>query len=150
MKKISKKANVWITLFVLMVLALAGATLLIFNLNQGKISAEIGDYVFLNQIYLKENQINFYVNLILEKTINEFDFEKGDAEFINDFKNNLLDYKKEGEYLIKEFQDIEEQADNIIFEDNKIKFKLAIRFDEKFTENFQLVYLYEKDFEKDL
>jgi hypothetical protein len=150
---INKKADVAITLLVLMAVVLAGATLFVFNINQGKIETKIENYAFLNSVYLKENQMDFYINDILDEVIKNFDINEGKDKFIEKFKIELEKYKqKGGNYTIKELKEVNEQADNLIFDSikKKIILNLDIRIDEKPIQDMNIVYAYKKTFEKDL
>jgi hypothetical protein len=149
----NKKANIAIVLLVLMTLVLAGATLFIFSINQGKIETKIQDYSFLNKIYLKENQMDFYINNILREVIKTFDVNEGKDKFIEKFKIELGKYKQEdGKYIIEELEKVNEQADALVFDNSnkKIILNLDIMLDEKPNQNMNIVYAYKKTFEKDL
>jgi len=148
----NKKANITIPVLVLMTLMLAGATLLIFNINQGKIETNIGDYSLLNSVYLKENQMDFYINDILNEVIKIFDVNEGKDKFIEKFKIELEKYKQaDGSYIVKELGKVNEQADNLIFDsaNKKIILNLDIRIDET-NQDMNIAYAYTKTFEKDL
>jgi len=149
----NKKANTAIILLVLMALVLAGATLFIFNINQGKVETKIQDYSFLNSVYLKENQMDFYINNILEDVIKNFDVNEGKDKFIEKFKIELEKYKQtDGSYLVKELEKVNEQVEEIIFDrlNKKIALNLDIRLDEKLNQDIEIAYAYKKTFEKDL
>ncbi|MEK6935381.1 MAG: hypothetical protein AABW67_01200 [Nanoarchaeota archaeon] len=150
----NKKADVAITLLVLMTLVLAGATLFIFNINQGKVETSIGDYSFLNSVYLKENQIDFYVNNALDEVIKNFEVNSGKDKFIEEFKTELEKYKVDGKFIILELEKVEEQVqtDKFVFDSvgKKIILKLDIRLDEKPSKDMTIAYAYTKTFEKTL
>lgn len=149
----NKKADVAITLLVLMTLVLAGATLFIFNIHKGKIETNIENYVFLNTVYLKENQMDFYINNILDNIIKNFDVSEGRDKFIEKFKIELERYKQTGGgYIIKELEEVNKQVDDLIFDDinKKIILNLDIKLDEEPNQNMKIAYAYKKTFEKDL
>lgn len=149
----NKKANITIPVLVLMTLVLAGATLLVFNINKGKIETNIGDYSLLNNVYLKESQLDFYINEVLDNVIKNFNINEGKDKFIEKFKAELEKYKQEdGTYILGELERIKEQADEIIFDsaDRKIILNLDIRIDEKPNQNMNIAYAYAKTFKKDL
>lgn len=149
----NKKANISIVLFVFMTLVLAGATLFIFNINKGKIETRIQDYGFLNSVYLKENQMDFYINNILDDVIKNFDVNEGGEKFIENFKIELEKYKQaDGSYIVKELEKVNEQINTLVFDsvNKRIIFNLDIRLDEKPNESIEIAYAYKKTFEKDL
>jgi len=149
---INKKANITIPILVLMTLVLAGATLLVFNINKGKIETNIGDYSLLNSVYLKESQLDFYINEALDETIKNFDINEGKDKFIEKFKAELEKYKSDGNYVVNELEKVNEQAEGIVLDasNKKIILNLDIRIDEKPSQNMNIAYAYTKTFEKDL
>jgi hypothetical protein len=149
----NKKANITILILVLMTLVLAGATLLVFNINQGKIETKIENYAFLNSVYLKENQMDFYINNILDDVIKNFEVNEGKDKFVEKFKIELEKYKQtDGSYSIKELEEVNKQVDDIIFDDinKRIILNLDIKLDEEPNQNMKIAYAYKKTFEKDL
>ena len=155
MNKKNKKADIAITMLVLMTLLLAGATLFIFEIYHGKVETNIQDYAFLNSVYLKENQMDFYINNVLDEVIKDFDINTGKDKFIQEFKLELGKYKdKDGKYFIEELGKVEEQVqtDRFVFDsvNKKIILNLDIRLDEKPNEKVKVAYAYTKTFEKTL
>lgn len=151
--KRAKKANVAIVLLVFMALILAGATLFIFNINKGRIETKIEDYAFLNKINLRESQLDFHINEILNEVIRNFDVNQGKDKFIENFKIELGKYKQaDGTYIIKELEKVNEQADGLVFDsaNKKITLNLDIRLDENTGKDMNIAYAYKKTFEKDL
>ncbi len=155
MQKINKKADVSITILVFMVVVLTGTALFIFASDTGKISAKITDARFLDEIYLKENEINFYINEIIENSSHS----ETEEEFIDNFKIQLERYKdKDGNFIMSELSQLESQIteDNIKFENNKIEVEFVIRLEDKLTvkekkqekEVLSVVYIYSKKFER--
>jgi hypothetical protein len=105
----NKKGDVSILILVILIVALFGATLFIFSKNNDKINSTIKDARFLNNIYLAESQIDFYINEAIDMT-----FRKGygDAGFVLAFKDNLRMFNKEeikvSRYLVKIANEINE------------------------------------------
>jgi len=140
----NKKADLAVTLLVFMAVALAGAASVIFITNSGSFEAEIADARFIDKVYLKEGEINFYINEAMEKAVEDFNKEQdSEDKLINDFKQEL------GKYNLPELKQAGEQVDEIKIENNKTiaEFKIELRDEE---EIFSVVYTYNKKFEKDL
>ncbi len=59
----------------------------------------------LDKIYLKEGEVNFYINEILEKSIENFDKDKDDeTKLVENFKTELGEYRgKNGKFVISIF-----------------------------------------------
>ena len=147
----NKKAEISILLLVVMALVLTGAALFSFNVNLRKFSTEIINIKYVDEVYVRENFINFYVEMMIDNSI-----EKGISRegFISDFKKELAKYKDDsGGYFIEEFEQIEEEIDkeeNVKIENNKLIFDLGkIKIIKKF-EGLSISYLYPMKFEKDL
>ncbi|MFA7708311.1 MAG: hypothetical protein WCX73_05160 [Candidatus Pacearchaeota archaeon] len=152
--KLNKRADIAVTMLVLMTLVLAGTTLFILNLNKGNVETMIQDYALLNKAYLKENQMDFYINNVLDSVIKNFEINNGKDKFIEEFKKELGRYKENGEFILPELKSVEEQiqTNNFIFDsvNKKITFNLDIRIDEKPSSDVTIAYAYTKTFEKDL
>jgi len=148
MKLNKKAANELATGFlVLMALVLTGASLFSFNTNLGKVEIEISDYVFINNVYLTENQINFYVDWMMENSI-EKDITR--EEFIENFQEQLnFNKNADGNYTLKELKQVEEQIDQIKIEGNKVILDLSLPIIKNF-DDVKITYLYKEKFEKDL
>ena len=113
----NKKGDVSILILVILIVALFGATLFIFSKNNNKINSTIKDARFLNNIYLAESQIDFYINEAIDMTFRKgYD---GDAGFVLVFKDNLRMFNKKemgvSRYLVKIANEINE--DDFQFED---------------------------------
>lgn len=144
----NKKGEISIVLLVLMTLVLVGATLFVFNINLGKFKTKITNVRVLEEVYVVENQINFYINEIMEETLKNNKNNKKD--FIDNFKQGLGKYKIGEEYLIKELSQVEDQADNIIVEENSVFFDLRNVVIIRGFDGISITYSYSKRFEKDL
>jgi len=161
----NKRADFTIVLLVIMVLVLTAGALLIFNIHTNKIGIKIIGARVLDEVYIVENKINFYINQMMEKAIIEIDKQEEVAaikqKFIDNFKLELETYNDEdGKYIIEELSQVEEQMNKPEFGDKvsvsevedikkiSVKFSFVIR--QNFDEKLKNSYSYEKRFEKDL
>lgn len=148
----NKRANIPITLLVLMALVLTLAALYSFNTHVSRVSGEVKDSRFLDYIYSKENEVNFYINDIMEKAIAKTGTINPNAKslFIDNFKRELLKYKKNQTLVPEELNQIEQQInmENIDINDKKISINLNIKIEKKFQDKFIISYLYNKKFLK--
>lgn len=154
----NKRANLAVTLLVLMSIVVAGAASLIFVISSGRLGAGIVDARFIDEVYLREGELDFYINEIIEGAIERTEgSENFKQDFIINFKEGLGKYKEEGRYVIDEFIQIEQQIDlrgDEIVEYEKsdeggrisIDFK-SIEIGTK-TQNFNVIYTYDRKFEK--
>jgi len=135
----NKKADsVSILILVLLSLGLVGITLLVFNSDMAKVSAEVKGSGYLNDVYLREGKIDFYINNIMEKSILKVQNRENPVpEFSDYFKEELLKYKQNGTFVIEEFSQVEEQIknENIGFNSEKKEITLNLNF--KIDRNFE-------------
>ncbi|MFA4953182.1 MAG: hypothetical protein WC584_03095 [Candidatus Pacearchaeota archaeon] len=106
-----KRANAWINILVILVLATCAVAGYTFLTSSNKIVAEISGVSVLNNVYLEENNFNFYVREAGEKAVEETykqlqedDFPTPDSFFSNfqkQFEIYGLDILKK-DYLKKE------------------------------------------------
>tara|TARA_Y100000310_G_C20681397_1_gene816154 strand:- start:645 stop:1076 length:432 start_codon:yes stop_codon:yes gene_type:complete len=89
----NKKADASITVLILLVIVLLGYSLYVFNTNSSKIISEIKDVRSLNEIYLKEQQIEFYINEAMDMTLEQG--YAGSGGFVEVVKENLKRFDKE-------------------------------------------------------
>lgn len=147
----SRKGNVPVTLLVFMSILLASAALFIFVTSE-KIGEKMADARVLNQAYLDEEQLTFYISSIMDAALEE---SKGSDNFLADFKSNFLkelhNYKKEGVYTFSDFAKIESQVETARVENEKIimEFNFKSSYQDK-EENIHIVNTYDKKFEKDI
>lgn len=148
----NKRANIPITLLVLMALVLTLAALYSFNTHANRVSAEIKDSRFLDYIYSKENEINFYINDIVEKAAVKTVAINPDTKslFMDNFKKELLKYKKNETFAPEELSQVEQQINlnNIEINDREVSINLSIKIEKKFQDKFIISYLYNKKFSK--
>ncbi len=148
----NKKANIAITLLVLMALTLTLAALYAFNTHVNKVSTEISDSRFLDHIYAKENEINFYINDIMEKAILKTGQISPDTRvvFLDNFRKELLKHKQDDNFTTEELAQVEQQLTlgNIEINNKEILITLSIKIEKKFQDKFIISYLYNKKFTK--
>ncbi|MEK6914318.1 MAG: hypothetical protein AABW83_01585 [Nanoarchaeota archaeon] len=140
---INKKGDVSILALVILSVILFSVTLYIFNVNSSKVINEINDARFLNNIYLKEQYIDFYVNEAIDKSLVK-SLDKN--SFILEFKNNLKLYDKDDILVRKDLLKIaEEIKDENVQYDEKLILNVKVQIVEK---NRKIIasYNYDKQF----
>ncbi|MEK6859882.1 MAG: hypothetical protein AABX54_03635 [Nanoarchaeota archaeon] len=144
----NKKANIPITLLVLMTLVLTVYALYSFNTHMNKVSAEIKDSRFLDYIYARENEINFYVSDMIEMAALKSSEDK--SLFIDNFRKELFKYKKNESFIFEELNQVEAQInnENVEMNDKEVSINLSIKIEKKFQDKFIISYLYKKKFVK--
>lgn len=167
-KKKNKKAmSISIVLLVLATLVLTSFSLLTFYLRKDKIQEEIHTTRFLEDIYAKEEQINFYINEIMEKAVQATkESENFEEDFPINFLNELDKYKINNKFIMQELEQVQNQVnenpDIFVIEENKegektvkkVTAEFQIIIEDKVTvedkELFSAVYTYKKTFEKEI
>lgn len=145
----NKKGETSITLLVLMTVLLVGATLFLFVVDSANIKEEISDGRFLDEIYVKEEKLDFYVNEIMESSIEK---SKNSLNFKEDFVGNFsyeLEKCKKSEELDDEFLQILNALNDLEIANEKVI--LRVNFPIKYeTDSFKAVHQYTKTFEKEV
>tara|TARA_Y100000310_G_scaffold339732_1_gene433360 strand:- start:612 stop:1067 length:456 start_codon:yes stop_codon:yes gene_type:complete len=147
----NKRADLAVTLLVLMTLVLTGASLFIFNSNTGKVKIEITDARFLDEIYLVENEINFYIQDMIENSIEK---DITEEKFIQKFQIELEKHKdKKGKYIIEELSQVKEKINenrlDVVIENNEVLINnLNIRIIRKFEDKLDVTYVSNKQFKE--
>lgn len=114
-KQASMSISLWILVIGTFFLIISSLTIFYAETNSMK-----NEVLFINSfddIYAKESQVNFYINNLIDKSVKETlaqDFpEDYFAETFSDiFRNNLLLYKSEDNFLIPELSQIENQINS--------------------------------------
>lgn len=145
---LNKKADAATLWLVFMALFLVGATIVVFIVHSNKIGSEIKDSNVLGEVYERENEMNFYINEILDKSMQGFKEENEKRELINNITNELNNYKINENYIIEELSQVEEQIkeDNIIIENNKITITFNLYIKKKFNDKLTVLYSYKREF----
>jgi len=118
----NKKGELSIVILVLLILLLTMVTLFTFAKDTSKIEAEISDAKFLQDSYVKENNVENYLSLALESAIIESYKEiitKGNEEYVGDpaISNSQKEIM---------FNNLADDIDSIFLE--KIKEKFIVEF----------------------
>ncbi|MDP2925532.1 MAG: hypothetical protein Q8N99_04115 [Nanoarchaeota archaeon] len=135
MRNKSKKAadSLSTTLLVFMALSLVLLTLYMFNKDVRAYSTKVENSKLIDSAYLKENELDFYINNILEKSILNISSQSKDIkkDFIDNLKKELYKHKVDGSFIIEELFLIEPQLieDNIELKQGKIFLKLNLKID---------------------
>lgn len=153
MRKLNCRAGTPIDVMILVFIALglsAGA-LYVFYTNSNYVSSKIVDSRFLDTVYIKESQINFYIDEAMERSLVKIiDKQSPVPEFIDNFKQELEKYKINEIYIVPQLAQIENQIneENIKFIDGKIIFSFSVNIQQDFNGKFVVNYNYNKVFEK--
>lgn len=147
MKVMNKKGDIAILALVMLSVILLGSTLFVFYTNSAKISSEINDARMLNAIYIKEQQIDFYVNEAVDRSFKKsFD----ENSFLLEFKNNLRFYDKNDILVREELLKIAEEVNENNIEYGK-ELVLNIKTEIVVKEKDMIVsYNYDKGFVRKL
>ena len=154
-----KKADLAVTLLVFMAIALAGGASLIFILSSGSIKDKIVDARFLDEIYLTEGKLDFYLQEIFDRAVEKTkNSENIKEDFIKNFIEELSKYKINDNYILTEFIQVEEQI-NGHEKSNNIKYDetskiISVEFVNIIItymgEPFDVSYSYNRKFEKQI
>lgn len=149
--KNKKAMSIPIVLLVILTLVLITTSLFYFNIKQKNVKETIRIPDEIDRVYVNELQLNYYLQEIFDNATNNFKFEDGKQEFINNFKNELDKYD-----ILENKEDIKLQIvdENIELTPDKISLTLNIKLNGKQEidgkEVINVKYEYKKGFEKDL
>lgn len=142
----NKKGETSITLLVLMTVLLVGATLFLFVMDSDDIKEEISDGRFLDEVYLKEAKLDFYVNEIMEDSIEKASYS---MNFKNDFLGNF-NYQLgriRSQISNEEFLHVSNSLNNLEVTEQKVVLRLDFPIIYE-TDSFKAAHQYKKTFEK--
>lgn len=150
--------SISIVLLVLATLVLTSFALFTFYLREKSIQEEIYTTRFLEEVYVKEEKINFYVQNIFDNSVRDFNRDEDVSKLINNFKQELGKYKINNKFVIAELEQVEGQIneEHIKVKNNKVTagFQITIKSnvtdEKKEKEIFSAVYTYNKKFEKQI
>jgi len=149
----SKKAGAPIAIVLLIVatLVLVSFTTFIFLTRQQNAHEIIYIGRISEEVYAKENLINFYIQEILDKSSKN---ANAIQEVLDNFNSELNKYRGlNGDYLISELGQLSGQlnVDNFKLEDNKVSVSFKIKIDTKVLKDDKKLmsasYIYTKTFE---
>jgi len=146
-----KRADISVSLLVIMTFVLVGITFFVFVSDEKKILIKMQNSKLFDVISYEENKINFYINEAIENSINVKDKNNFKLEFIENFKNELKKYEiysDFSEYSGKIREQLTEDNVQILNNTISIEFK-GIKISKKLGNNF-VSYSYNKKFEKNL
>ena len=161
-KKNKKGISIVIVFLVLTTLLLTSIALYQFiteNKNR-ELTLEVPNSI--NSIYLKESYLDYYLDDIFEKSTKDFSSNQGKDVFIENFRNNLNEYKdKNGRYIMPELGIVERELNNfeIELDENKVVLNVDVIISDNYNllaepinnENREIIsvsYNYRKRFEK--
>lgn len=152
---LNKKAvSISILLLVISALVISVIALTYFYTKNNDIRRVIRVSNKIDEIYVKESLLNFYLQDIFDKAVKGFDFSSGKQGFVDSFKKELNNYKDEnGSYPIEELKQVEsigEEDVELLEEKLVLKLNLEIKnsYVEESYEGGMFVYKYEKEFQK--
>ncbi len=138
----NKKGNIQVVALVVLTLFLTTSSLLLFQLNAGKASAEITESSVLESLYVKENIAKYYIFVVGNDLISKDKMNK------DDFMNSFAKLKLNEEYLIslqkliaegkfkidKESFELEDKSFVISYEDKNFKIDYTTTLKVKFLD----------------
>lgn len=155
-KRNKKAMSIPIVLLVLLTLILITTSLFYFNIKQKNVKETMMIPDEIDRIYVKELQLNYYLQDIFDKAFEGITAENSQEQLIDNFKRELARYKVNDKFIVPEFSQIELQInrEHITFENGKAIARFDIVLENKVTAKdkiiFSAVYAYEKTFEKEI
>ncbi len=125
----NRRGDITILLLVILVLLVASATLFSFVTSSGKVEAKISDAKFVENIYYKENLVEFYINQAGEKSISKtYRIFSENGDYINnpiisggEIEFGKIHNKLNENFYIKFNQNFKEEFENYNFEEDYLK-----------------------------
>lgn len=148
-----KSGDIAITMLVFMTLVMAGASLFIFYIHDGLVVSQIQDSRFLDELYLKDNKLDFYLNDIMDKSVIKINNREDPIpEFTNNFKIELSKYKIQGNFILDELSQVESQVtpENIHFDGKVISITLNLNLKSSYEEKFLVSSLNSRNYSRTL
>lgn len=145
-----KAMSISIALLVVLTLVLTSVSLFYFNSKQKTNAETIALSSVIDEVYIRGALVNYYVQDILEKSVEDFYYENGTQVFIDNFLSELGKYKNEnGIYIVKDLEQIENQLieENIDLNSSDVVLSLKIKLIGS-REKISIEHNYKKDFKK--
>jgi len=152
----NKKAiSIPIVLLVIFTIIITSTSLFYFVISKKDFSTRLIIPNTIDSIYLEETYLDYYLNEIFERSINDFSKINGKEVFIENFKSNLIEYKdKNGNYVLKSLREVEVSLDSedVILTGESLVLNIDILISEsKEIEGYEVLYVsynYENSLEK--
>jgi hypothetical protein len=121
----NKRADFPTVLIVFLTLFVTGAALFVFITSDVEIVEVIEDVNKLDDLYVNEKQINFYLTELVEENVIETATESGGFNE-HRFVDNLIDDLTNRELLYEELKGVEDKirVENVLFSGERIEFKI--------------------------
>jgi hypothetical protein len=147
-KKMNKKADLSVLLLVFMAVFLSGFALYMFNVNSNTIKTKIKDSRYLDDIYVRENEVNFYINEIMDRAVMNFKSDQGKGKFIENFNKELQKYADKGVFVLPELNQVNLQVinENIELNPDSVSINFNIKLEKVFSDKLNVTYNYNKKF----
>ena len=152
-EKMNKKGmSLSIMLLTLLTLVLVVTTLFYFNVKRNKEHEKLLIPKVIDEVYVREAEINFYINDMIKKSITE---DVSEGVFLNNFKIELNNSKdKQGNYIVSELEQLKGiDEEDVEIKDGKLFFEVSIKIEDKLIDDYEVIsvsYNFNKVFEKDL
>jgi len=147
-KKLNKKADLSVLLLVFMAVFLSGFALYMFNVNSNTVKTEIKDSRYLDDVYVLENNLDFYINEIMDKAVIDFRYDSGKGKFVERFNEELQKYNSNGVFVLAELNQVNLQvtSDNVEINPNSVSINFNFKLEKVYSDKFNVSYSYSKRF----
>jgi len=148
MARMNKKASVDVLILIFMAVVLSGFTLFTFISNSNQVGSQIKDVKFLNNFYVNDGKIEFYINSVMDESIKEIGGVVLEKDFIDSFNKNFKKYINQDVFLLFDFEEDLANEDNVWIEGDRIFFRVNFNMDDKFGEELKVSYIFRNVFVK--
>ncbi|MFA5258701.1 MAG: hypothetical protein WC979_05190 [Candidatus Pacearchaeota archaeon] len=150
LRNLNKKADLSVLLLVFMAVFLSGFALYMFNVNSNTIKTEIKDSRYLDDIYVLENNLDFYINEIMDQAVIDFRYDSGSGKFVERFNEELQKYNSNGVFVLSELNQINLQVinDNVELNPGSVSINFNIKLEKVYSDKFNVTYNYNKKFSR--
>jgi len=148
----NKKADLSVLLLVFMAVFLSGFALYMFNVNSNTVKTQIKDSRYLDDVYVLENNLDFYINEIMDKAVIDFSSSSGKGKFVERFNEELQKYNSNGVFVISELNQVNLQVinDNVELTPNSVSINFNLKLEKVYSDKFNVTYSYSKRFARKL
>jgi len=145
----NKKASIDVLLLVFMTVVLSSFALYTFISNSNQVGGQIKDVKFLDNLYVNEGKIEFYINSVMDETLVEIS-NVNEGDFIRGFNKNFEKYLDQDVFLLFDFEEDLATEENVWIEGDKIFFKVNFNMNDKFGEELKVSYVFRNVFSKEI